>query len=29
MREHFRLYKLGVLSETDYEAAKAAILAAH
>ncbi|HXV40349.1 MAG TPA: hypothetical protein VD701_05235 [Steroidobacteraceae bacterium] len=29
MREHFRLRKLGVLSATDYEAAKAAILAAH
>lgn len=29
MREHYRLRKLGVLSETDYEAAKAAILAAH
>lgn len=29
MREHFRLRKLGVLNETEYEAAKAAILAAH
>jgi hypothetical protein len=29
MREHYRLRKLGVLSEREYEAAKAAILAAH
>jgi len=29
MREHYRLRKLGVLSEENYEAAKAAILAAH
>jgi hypothetical protein len=29
MREHYRLRKLGVLTEKEYEAAKAAILAAH
>jgi hypothetical protein len=29
MREHFRLHQLGVLSEKQYEASKARILAAH
>jgi hypothetical protein len=29
MREHYRLRRLGVLSEGEYESAKAAILAAH
>lgn len=29
MREHYRLHKLGVLTEKQYESSKAAILAAH